>query len=176
MKLYFVRHGQTEANAQQVYDGQRLNAPLTELGRNQAAAVGIKLRTLDIGQIISSPLIRTRQTADIIAENMGNKPSIIFDDRLMEHDNGALSGTPYRTVSIEELAATTDNEPTEVFRARVSAALLDASSSTLNTLVVSHGGVYTQYLTLRDGLPAEQYWSLPDPQNGQVEELTTNWQ
>ncbi len=176
MKLYFVRHGQTEANARQVYDGQRLNAPLTELGRNQAAEVGKKLKLLGIGRIISSPLIRTRQTTAIIAENMGNNPTILFDDRLMEHDNGALSGTPYRTVSLEELTSTEDNESIETFRDRVSAALLDASRGTINTLVVSHGGVYTQYLTLRDGLPAEQYWSLPDPKNGQVEELTVNWQ
>lgn len=174
MKLYFVRHGQTVANAAQIYDGQLLNSPLNDTGRLQAKALVSQLQPLNIQQIISSPLQRARQTAEIIAENLGNLP-ITYDDRLMEHDNGALSGTPYRTMSSREAMTAEGAESAAAFRARVSEALLDASTSQLNTLIVSHGGVFTQYITLRDGLPASDYWNIRDPENATINELVVNW-
>jgi broad specificity phosphatase PhoE len=174
MKLYFVRHGQTVANAAQIYDGQRLNSPLNDTGKHQAKALVVPLQALDIQQIISSPLQRARETAEIIAESLGGLP-IIYDDRLMEHDNGTLSGTPYRTMTSEESMAVEGAEPVDLFRARVSQAFLDAKSSQLNTLIVSHGGVFTQYITLRDRLPASDYWEIHDPENATINELTINW-
>ena len=62
MSLVLVRHGQTAVNAEGRLQG-RIDAPLTDLGRRQAAASGGALSG-DVGRVVVSPLLRARQTAD----------------------------------------------------------------------------------------------------------------
>ena len=62
--IYILRHGQSTANAQQLRNGP--NFPLTEEGRQQAEMAGKKINTLNLDIIISSPLVRTRETAEIV--------------------------------------------------------------------------------------------------------------
>ena len=59
--LILVRHGRTEANAGGLLQG-RLDLPLDDLGRAQAAAAGKALT--GASRVVSSPLLRTRQTAE----------------------------------------------------------------------------------------------------------------
>lgn len=63
MKIYMIRHGQTEANLKRVHYGQT-DLPLTPLGIEQAAEAGVKLRGISFDKIYASDLIRARQTAD----------------------------------------------------------------------------------------------------------------
>jgi broad specificity phosphatase PhoE len=176
MKLYFVRHGQSEANMQQIFDGQRLDSLLTETGKAQAQALIDPLRKLGIKRIVSSPLKRARQTAEIISVGLGLDQPIVYDKRLMEDDKGVLSGAPYQDFTVAELMQHEGVEQPGPFRARVSHALLDIYQTELTTLIVSHGGVYSQYITLRDNLPASDFWNIPGPDNASVEELIINWQ
>lgn len=94
MSIYLVRHGQTEFNAAQRWQGQ-VDSPLTELGRQQAARMGRRLAGLtgtDKAHIFSSPLGRARQTCEIIAGEIGMIDGITLDPGLMEIGMGAWDG------------------------------------------------------------------------------------
>ncbi|HEX4363403.1 MAG TPA: histidine phosphatase family protein [Solirubrobacteraceae bacterium] len=84
-----VRHGQTECSARLAYSG-RLDIPLTQTGREQALAAAQRLAGAGIDAIISSPLIRARDTAKAIADATGATLSV--DERLTEVDYGAFEG------------------------------------------------------------------------------------
>ena len=68
--FYFVRHGESEANAAQRFAGQT-DSPLTGLGRKQAAAVADALGTVRFDRVVSSDLSRARDTAAAIAARQG---------------------------------------------------------------------------------------------------------
>ncbi|MBS0410216.1 MAG: histidine phosphatase family protein, partial [Proteobacteria bacterium] len=67
--IYLIRHGQTEFNRERRYQG-RCDSPLTEVGRRQAHAVGVRLSELGVTdfRLVSSPLGRTLETAAIVRE------------------------------------------------------------------------------------------------------------
>jgi broad specificity phosphatase PhoE len=87
--LILARHGRTSANARGVLLG-RLDPPLDELGERQAAA----LRTAVAGaaRVVSSPLLRCRQTAEALGL------PVAVDERWIELDYGELDGVPLREV------------------------------------------------------------------------------
>ena len=88
MKLYLVRHGQTDYNLLNKFAGGKIDVPLNEKGLNQAKETKEILKNYDIDLIICSPMKRTRQTAEIINED--RHIEIIFDERLRERDLGEL--------------------------------------------------------------------------------------
>jgi broad specificity phosphatase PhoE len=88
MKLIFVRHGQSEANAQGILAGQEIDSPLTEKGQGQARAAREKL-TMHMDRIVSSPMRRAADTAAIINEKLGLP--IEYNDKVKEISNGSLS-------------------------------------------------------------------------------------
>ena len=90
--LILARHGQTGANAEGLLLG-RLDVPLTELGRAQAARVGEALKSAD--RVISSPLERARRTAEAIGL------PVEVDDRWIEIDYGIYDGVPLKDVPHE---------------------------------------------------------------------------
>ena len=89
MKLYVARHGQTRWNSQNRVLG-RTDIPLNETGIEQAKGLAEKAASLGIDIIISSPLKRARQTADIVGDALGL--SVLTDERLTEFDFGAFEG------------------------------------------------------------------------------------
>jgi uncharacterized phosphatase len=93
--LYFCRHGESELNKAGVFAGLT-NTPLTDEGREQARAEGLKATGHGIDTIVCSPLGRAVETAEIIARQMGIDPSAIQQNELLiERDFGELEGTPY---------------------------------------------------------------------------------
>lgn len=88
--IYIVRHGQTELNQRSVLQG-RSNHPLTDLGREQASAVGDAFRDAGIvfDKVYTSPLDRAIETAKLVA---GDVP-IECEDALIEMDYGPYEGT-----------------------------------------------------------------------------------
>jgi broad specificity phosphatase PhoE len=90
-QLAFVRHGQTEANRTGVLLG-RLDPPLNDAGREQAALVAARVELLAPARIVSSPLVRARETAQIVAGALGLPVDV--DDRLIEVDYGEYDGLP----------------------------------------------------------------------------------
>ena len=95
--LIVVRHGRTEANATGLLLGRRLDPGLDELGRRQAAALAEALPAA--ARVISSPLLRTRETASAFGR------PVEVDERWIEMDYGDLDGTPLREVPAAVWAA-----------------------------------------------------------------------
>lgn len=96
-QLYFVRHGESEANAKGVWGP--LDTVLTDNGRWQATAAGCDARErgLDFDHIISSPLPRTHETARLIADELDyNVHNIELMPSLAERKWGKLSGVPHK--------------------------------------------------------------------------------
>lgn len=90
MRLYFVRHGESEANLLEVFSNRGLKHGLTERGRAQAASLAQKLAGCQVTRLFSSPLLRATQTAEILAETLGVPYEVA--DALREFDVGILEG------------------------------------------------------------------------------------
>lgn len=95
--LLFIRHGQTTWNAEHKLPGQLPGITLTEKGREQVARLADALSAIPISAIISSPLERARDTAEIIAQ--GRNLTIQFDADLMDTDIGRWAGQNYEELS-----------------------------------------------------------------------------
>lgn len=91
-KLFLVRHGQTDWNAQNRIQG-RADIPLNSTGVMQAEALCKKVheQAMHFDAIYSSPLLRTSETAQIIA---GDDANVLYDARLLERDVGDFEGKP----------------------------------------------------------------------------------
>ncbi|MBU1045648.1 class I tRNA ligase family protein [Patescibacteria group bacterium] len=92
---YFVlRHGEAVSNAENFFSSwpETKEAPLTEKGRESLKKQGSSVKHKKIDLIISSDVLRTSQTAEIMAEALGIK--VIYDERLREIDTGSLNGKP----------------------------------------------------------------------------------
>jgi hypothetical protein len=94
MPLYFIRHGESEANERNQFAG-RQDSPLTHLGGEQAEQAGraIIRKGLVFDEIHVSPLKRARFTAQKIAEVSGNTAAKMYiSDALLERHFGFLQG------------------------------------------------------------------------------------
>jgi len=90
MKLYFVRHGESKANLLNEFSNRGLKHGLTEKGKRQAHALAQSLQSVPVVAIFSSPLLRARQTAEILAHALGIAYQVT--DALREFDCGILEG------------------------------------------------------------------------------------
>jgi len=94
--FYFVRHGESEANAARRFAG-RSDSPLTAKGRRQADAVADELETVPFDRVVSSDLSRTRDTAEVIAKRHGVPVEVV--PALREIDVGEHTGKPFDEVA-----------------------------------------------------------------------------
>ena len=90
MKLYVIRHGQTDWNVAGKCQG-RTDIELNSTGIEQAKKAKTQLKDYKIDLIICSPLKRARKTAEIINEAIDCK--IISDERIIERNCGNIEGT-----------------------------------------------------------------------------------
>lgn len=89
MRIYAVRHGQTQWNAEDRVCGST-DLPLNDVGFAQAKVLAEKAAEYGIDLILCSPLLRARQTAAVIAERCGTP--IVIEPRLREQDFGEAEG------------------------------------------------------------------------------------
>jgi broad specificity phosphatase PhoE len=90
MKLYFVRHGESEANLLNEFSNRGVKHGLTVKGREQALQLAQNLKSVSITAIFASPILRAQQTAEILARASGGTYQIA--DALREYDVGILEG------------------------------------------------------------------------------------
>src|SRR5579884_2598918 len=100
--LLFIRHGQTTWNVEHRLPGQLPGIDLNDTGRQQAARLSDALMVLPISAIISSPLERARETAEIIAQPR-NLP-VQIEPRLMDIDVGHWTGQDHDKINKEDPA------------------------------------------------------------------------
>lgn len=103
--LYLIRHGQTVANVEHKISGQ-IETDLTPFGRDQILQTAQNLKSIGVSLdlILCSPLKRTKDSAQIIAEQI--PAPIVYDDGLKEFSNGIYEGT-----KIEDLEQMNFNPP-----------------------------------------------------------------
>ena len=92
-----MRHGETIENANNCLVG-RINSSLTSKGKEQAKQVSNYFKDKKIDLIVSSPLDRCKETAQIIS----NGVPIIYSDKLLGRDHGEFTGKPKNSINFDE--------------------------------------------------------------------------
>jgi probable phosphomutase (TIGR03848 family) len=105
--LLLLRHGRTAANAEGGLAGRR-PVELDEAGRAQAVAVGERLRALPLAAVITSPLVRCRETVALALPDS----SPVVEDGLIECGYGAWEGRPLKSLAKDPLWAVVQMHPT----------------------------------------------------------------
>ncbi len=140
--VLLVRHGRTPLNATGELRG-RIDVALDEIGQLQVAAVGRVLAVHDIGAILTSPLLRARQTAAAISTATGAPVEI--DERFTDRDYGPWAGHPQAEVEERygSLDAAPGVEPAAAVRSRAVAAMETAADrgDKQPVVVVAHDAV-----------------------------------
>ena len=145
MKVTFVRHGQTDWNKQGKQQGLA-DIPLNETGMEQARKTRELLKGEQFDCAYCSPLMRARQTANIICE--GRNIPIYLEQRLIERDMGEFQGmdwTQFDSRLFWDYTANIQYEKAEniqQFFARVYDFLDTLKGKKGSVLLVAHGGVF----------------------------------
>jgi probable phosphoglycerate mutase len=156
--FYFIRHGETDWNKNHLYMGSK-DIPLNQRGVDQAYQAIELLKNITISAIVSGPLARARQTAEIIGQSLGKQ--ISFCDDLRECCWGIKEGT---SINYEETLLSWNSgdfiegaESFSSFCQRINDALDYVDALPSPTLIVAHGNVYVAIQHLLN-LP---YFDLP---------------
>lgn len=89
MKIYLVRHGETDANKNHIMQGQLGNLQLNQTGIMQTTTLKNEIKDIKFDICFTSPLIRTWSTAMIL---VGDRVKIQEDERLIERYLGNFEG------------------------------------------------------------------------------------
>lgn len=162
-RAFLLRHGETDWNANGTLQGST-DIPLNARGLEQAATAATALaERLHPGvRIVSSPLLRARVTAEVLASAIG--APVAFDPRLVERCYGAWEGMHHREITRQfpEERARWDRgdepridgyETHEALATRMGAALTEHTSEAGDVVVVGHGSAIRMGITVLLGLP-----------------------
>jgi broad specificity phosphatase PhoE len=152
MKIYLIRHGQTDWNLQGRFQG-REDIELNDNGIVQAEDCGKAIRGEKFKAVITSPLSRAKKTAEIIAENLDIK-QIIIEEGIIERDFSKVSGmTPEEREEFYASGEPDDKEPWEALCRRMLSALKKYGEKFYNhnIIMVSHGASINSVLSALSG-------------------------
>ena len=136
MEIVLARHGETDWNLSGRLMGRR-DVPLNENGRKQAETLRDKLVEMDFDCCYSSPLVRARETAEIVCDG---KCEVVYDDNLMERHGGGLEGKIVNNWGDFEKDETIETDAEILARARQFLKMLEKTGYK-RVLVVSHNGL-----------------------------------
>lgn len=151
MTLAVVRHGTTAWNRDRRMQGTT-DLQLDDVGRAEARAAAARVARLGATRIVTSPMVRARETATIIAAALGLEGGVSCDAELVERDFGVAEGLP-----VDEArerwpdAVYPEAEPMADVAARGARALARVSGEP--TIVVAHGVLLRATLELVTGAP-----------------------
>jgi broad specificity phosphatase PhoE len=144
--FFFVRHGESEANAAHRFSG-RTDSPLTDRGRKQAEIVAAALDAVPFDRIVATPLSRSLDTALVVGRRR-KMPVDVVDD-LIEIDVGDRTGATFDEVrglpdwKDDGFVAWPNGETLEQVLERALRAVRRLARETPDgtVLVIAHGGV-----------------------------------
>lgn len=169
MRLWLVRHGETEANVAGLYSGHA-PTPLTERGIAQAQTLGTLLRNVPVDNVLCSELERARHTTQLIlgdrevpVRNMPELNEMFFGDWEMRHHRDLAREDAENYVvwcNDWQNATPTNGEGFQAFSQRVERfiAQLADYKTCQNLLVVSHQGVLSVLIARLLSMPAAAMW------------------
>lgn len=149
MRIYLIRHGQTDWNLQGRFQG-REDIPLNETGILQAQECAKALAGENFRAVVTSPLSRAKRTAEIIAEHL-NIQQIILEDGITERDFSKVSGmTPEEREAFYASGEPDDKEPWEQLCDRMMGTLhrYARQFSRDNIIMISHGASINSVLSV----------------------------
>jgi broad specificity phosphatase PhoE len=171
LKVYLVRHGKTEWNRDKKFQGHK-NSPLLEEGKEQARLLGERLRDKKIGVLYCSPLLRTRETAELL-----NLPGeFIPDNAFKEIHLGILEGREFDSLDpdLKPVVESFWNSPhqfdksltggedfMDIQKRSVQRLKELVESSRDDLLIVSHGALLKSILNYYLEKPLKEFWSPP---------------
>lgn len=158
MKLYVLRHGETNENINHIMQGN-MDTVLNETGKQQAISIRKKVEDANINVVISSPKTRTLQTAQLAAPNI----TIIEDDRLLSRNHGEFQGMKRTEINLKDywnIKLNKQYEKAECMGSlfnRVSSLLSDISIKygDSNVLIVTHSGITRVLYYYFNGFPED---------------------
>ena len=162
MKIFLVRHGETTGDVEDRYGGS-YDDHLTDLGKEQLAVTANNLVSKGIEIILTSPLIRAKESAEIISSKIECSVEVV--NGLEERGYGVLSGLT-KAEALEKypkvieshkdpLNTDLEGESYDDFRNRVLDTFQKITQKEYNTIaIVSHGGPIKQILAhLGESIP-----------------------
>lgn len=191
LTLYFVRHGETDWNLAQRYQGRR-DIPINATGRAQAKRHGLKLAAVLAERAagldyVSSPLWRARETMEILRAEMGlEEGAYRTDARLLEVDYGSWEGQFWHEIAKLDAAGYAarqadiwnwrpeGGESYKMVADRVSSWLAELAR---DSVVVAHGGVSRALRAVLGCLAPSDIMRLEVPQDKilRIQSQTTGW-
>ncbi|MEI6222357.1 MAG: histidine phosphatase family protein [bacterium] len=178
-KLFLLRHGETEWNLQNRFQGQK-DSPLTALGQEQVAAAGKELQHEPIDAVYISSLGRTLHTYEILKPFLKQTHTTHISDRIVERSFGEGEGMTRAELEVhfpEEMATFKSNqynwklpggESYSDTRKRASAFTDEvlANNDEKTILFITHGGVVKALLIHYLNLPLEPWPNFTIPNAG----------
>jgi broad specificity phosphatase PhoE len=152
MTLLLVRHGQTDWNREPARCQGWAEIELNEVGRAQARDLGRTLAGRGVEVIVTSHLVRARETAELLREELGDELPFIVDPRLAETHRGEWETRRFSSIMREDADAWRHyrehprtfrfpgGESLEAQQRRVLACLRDCALDGRTMLLVTHGG------------------------------------
>ena len=162
--ILFIRHGESESNVRHVISHDPETFPLTEKGVEQSKLVGNGLKSLNLDAIYSSPILRCRQTAQIIAEYV--KCPLVYDERITERyfgnfNNRRIELLDWKTFLIDKASKNSVEGWDEIYF-RVKNLVEEVKNK--NVIIVSHYDIIRAFIAKHLGLEDElSAWGIVIP-------------
>jgi broad specificity phosphatase PhoE len=184
MTLLLVRHGETDWNREPARCLGWAEIGLNETGRAQVRARAQTLAGRGIEVIVTSHLLRARETADLMRQELGGELPLIVDPRLAETHRGEWETQLFKDIVAEEPETWRRyREHPETFRfpggesladqqVRVLACLRDCAADGRTALLVTHGGSIRLVRCFLEGFGIEAFHETRTS-NGSVDEVAT---
>ncbi len=185
MTLLLIRHGETDWNREPARCQGWAEVELNEAGRGQARDQGRALAGRGIELVVTSHLVRARETAEIIHAELGGELPFIVDPRLAEAHRGDWETRRFSSIMREEQVTWRHyREHPETFRfpggeslsgqqRRVLACLRDCALDGRTALLVSHGGSIRLTRCFLEGHGIDAFHATKTA-NGVLDELETD--
>lgn len=167
MKLYLMRHGETDGNRARALQG-RMDNPLNEMGRRQAEQAAEEWKDVHFDACYVSPLTRAIQTAEIVTGK--DRSSFMIEERIVEISFGSDEGKTLEELGPgfqkffldpEHYAEAAGAESFSDLLERTGAFLEDLKHAPYeNVLAVSHGAAIHAMLLLIEGGTLADFWKL----------------
>ena len=154
MRLFMIRHGESENNQKKLFTGW-VDCPLTEKGRKDAESIKPFMSSFKFDKVYSSDLCRAIQTAKIVFPNREPETSALIRERSL----GTLENQPivFTDPDIQEAFKTMDftrfgGEDRQMLSERLEQFLATLEASDHNSVAVfTHGGILSRMLNLVNG-------------------------
>jgi broad specificity phosphatase PhoE len=153
--VYFLRHGESTANLDEVVAGVN-DVALTDTGRDQAAEAASRLAGIPVARIYASTLRRAHDTAAIVARAIGVEIETV--DGIGERDYDDWEGMSVH--AIDRTLTPPNGESPEQFEHRILTGLRAVSDWRQPALIVAHAGTFRVLNAhLKIGFGQERIWN-----------------